>query len=93
MLTGPELVITEPARRLARELFRPVPRVMGPAMWMARLPAVGLLPTRLRSEYGFAWSPRREAALRGTAVAIRAALRVAPRSLRHWSKARDQRHS
>jgi uncharacterized protein (DUF2236 family) len=89
MLSGPDLVITEPARQLARELFRPVPRVMGPAMWMARLPAVGLLPPRLREEYGFEWGPRRGAALRGTALAIRGALRVAPRSLRHWSKARQ----
>ncbi len=88
MLTGPDLVITEPARQLARELFRPVPRVMAPAMWMARLPAVGLLPSRLRAEYGFDWSPTQEAALRSTALAIRTALRVAPRSLRHWSKAR-----
>ena len=88
MLAGPDLAVTEPARQLARELFRPVPRVMGPAMWMARLPAVGLLPARLREEYGFPWSPRREAALRGTALAIRAVMRITPRPLRHWSKAR-----
>ncbi len=88
MLAGPELAVTEPARQLARELFRPVPRVMGPAMWMARLPAVGLLPARLREEYGFPWSPRREVALRGTALAIRAVMRITPRPLRHWSKAR-----
>jgi uncharacterized protein (DUF2236 family) len=88
MLDGPELTITEPARRLAAELFRPVPRVMLPAMWLARLPAVGLLPARLRSEYGFAWSPRHALALRVSARGIRGALSFLPRSLRHWSAAR-----
>jgi uncharacterized protein (DUF2236 family) len=88
MLEGPELTITEPARRLAAELFRPVPRAMLPAMWLARLPAVGLLPARLRAEYGFAWSPRHALALRVSARGIRGALWFLPRSMRHWKVAR-----
>jgi uncharacterized protein (DUF2236 family) len=89
MLDGPELTITEPARRLARELFRPVPRVMQPAMWLARLPAAGLLPPRLRAEYGFAWGPGSALALRVSAGTVRSALWLLPRSLRHWKAARD----
>lgn len=88
MLEGPDLRITEPARRLAAELFRPVPRAMLPAMWLARLPAVGLLPARLRAEYGFTWHPRHAVALHLSARAIRGALWFLPMSVRHWKAAR-----
>jgi uncharacterized protein (DUF2236 family) len=88
MLDGPDLVVTEAARRLARELFTPVPRIALPLMAMARLPAVGLLPPRLRSDYGFAWSTRHETALRASARATRALLAIMPGRLRRWRMAR-----
>jgi uncharacterized protein (DUF2236 family) len=88
MLAGPDIMVTEAARRLARELLTPVPRVALPLMALARLPTVGLLPPRLRGEYGFAWSSRHETALRAWARATRALLSVTPGRLRRWRMAR-----
>ena len=88
MLNGPELAITEPAHRLARELFRPVPYAVAPAMWLARLPAVGLLPARLRAEYGFTWTRWEARALRISTAAIRSTLWFLPIRLRHWRVSR-----
>jgi uncharacterized protein (DUF2236 family) len=88
MLAGEELAVTDAARRLARELLTPVPRAALPLMWLARLPTVGLLPARLRAEYGFPWSARHETALRVSARAVRALLAVTPTPLRRWRTAR-----
>jgi uncharacterized protein (DUF2236 family) len=88
MLAGKELAVTEAARRLAGELLTPVPRGALPLMWLARLPTVGLLPARLRAEYGFSWSARHETALRVSARAVRSLLAVTPTPLRRWRTAR-----
>src|SRR5262245_54248894 len=91
MLTGGELMVTDGARRLAAELFRPVPRIAWPLMWLVRLPSIGLLPERIRQDYGYTWSPGREAALRASARVIRTLLRITPRPLRYWPASRRQR--
>jgi uncharacterized protein (DUF2236 family) len=91
MLTGGELVVTDGARRLAAELFRPVPRIAAPLMWLARLPSVGLLPARIRQDYGYAWSPGRETAFRISVRVIRVMLRITPGRLRYWPPARRRR--
>ena len=88
MLAGPDLVVSELGRRLARELLTPVPRIALPLMALARLPTVGLLPSGLRAEYGLAWSTRHAAALGASARAIRMLLRVMPRHVRHWQLGR-----
>lgn len=88
MLTGPDLVVSEFGRRLARELLTPIPRIALPLMALARLPTVGLLPPRLRADYGLAWSTGHAAALDASARAIRIMLRVMPRAIRHWRVSR-----
>src|SRR4030095_2374626 len=88
MLAGPDLEVIDAARRLAGELFVPVPRVTWPLLALARLSAVGLLPSRLRGEYGFAWPARNDTALRVFAGATRALRRVVPRRFRCWRMAR-----
>lgn len=88
MLAGPRLAVTEAARRLAAELFRPIPWVAWPVMALARLPAIGLLPPRLRADYSFPWSPRHESALRAFGRVLRTAVALAPIPLRHWAIAR-----
>ena len=88
MFAGPDLAVNEAARRLARELLTPVPRIAFPLTMLARLPTVGLLPAGLRADYGLAWSTRHEAALGTSARAIRALLRVMPRRIRHWRVSR-----
>jgi uncharacterized protein (DUF2236 family) len=84
MLVGPGLMVSEPARRLARELLTPVPWIALPLVALARLPTVGLLPEKLRAEYGLAWSTRHEAVLGVSARAIRMLLRVIPLPIRQW---------
>jgi uncharacterized protein (DUF2236 family) len=91
MLEGPDLAVNESARRLAEELLTPVPRIALPLMMLARLPTVGLLPAGLRADYGLAWSTRHEAALGGSARAIRTLLRVTPRRIRQWKVSRFSR--
>jgi len=88
MLAGPDLVVSDFARRLARELLTPVPGIALPLMALALLPTVGLLPAGLRAEYGLAWSTRHEAALGASASGMRMLLRVMPRSIRHWRMSR-----
>ena len=91
MLDGGDLRVTDGARRLAAELLRPVPRVALPLMWLVRLPSIGLLPARIRRDYGYAWSPGREAALRASARVIRVLLRITPAVLRYWPAGRRRR--
>jgi uncharacterized protein (DUF2236 family) len=88
-LASGEIVVTELARSLARDVIDPpVPRVAAPAVALMRLPAVGLLPASVRDGYGFAWTPRHDALLRLSAASIRGLLRVTPPIVRHWPAAR-----
>ncbi len=88
-LASGEIVVTETARALARDvIYPPVPRVAAPIAALMRLPAVGLLPIGVREGYGFPWSPRHDTLLRLSAATIRSLLRVAPSAVRHWPAAR-----
>jgi uncharacterized protein (DUF2236 family) len=75
-LGGPTLTVTEPARAVAAVVHAadlPAPmRVLVPAH---RLATAGLLPGRLRDEYGLHWTPLHELALPLAARSVRAAAR------------------
>jgi uncharacterized protein (DUF2236 family) len=66
------ITVTEPARKVAGVILRaplPLPlRVLVPAH---RLATAGLLPPRLRAEYGLRWTPLREVALPFAARTVR----------------------
>lgn len=86
---GGEIVITETARALARELVTPAGVVLTrPVFWLNYLPTVGLLPPALRQAYGFGWGPRRERALRVSPACVRDTLGSTPSIVRHWPSAR-----
>jgi uncharacterized protein (DUF2236 family) len=72
-LSGPEIVVTPPAREVAAFVLEaPLPaplRLLAPAH---RLATAGLLPPRLREEYGLAWSRPRAVALGLAASSVRA---------------------
>jgi uncharacterized protein (DUF2236 family) len=72
-LDGPNLSATVPARKVAAVIFEadlPAPlRVLVPAH---RLATAGLLPQRLRDEYGLRWTPLHEYALPLAARSVRA---------------------
>jgi uncharacterized protein (DUF2236 family) len=89
MVASGQIVVTPTARALARELLRPpVPPGLGAGLWLAQLPAVGLLPPSIRRAYGFRWGPRHALLLRLTAAATRRAVRRSPSLLRDWPAAR-----
>jgi uncharacterized protein (DUF2236 family) len=73
-LASPTLTVTRPAREVAaviHEANLPAPmRVLVPAH---RLATAGLLPPRLREEYGLRWTPLHELALPLAARSVRAA--------------------
>jgi uncharacterized protein (DUF2236 family) len=89
MFASGEITVTETARRLALEVISPpAPWPVRPALALARLPAIGLLPPPIREAYGFRWSARRERALALLAATVRRALPLMPPVLRHWPAAR-----
>jgi uncharacterized protein (DUF2236 family) len=67
MVEGPDLHVTDDARRLALDIVMrpPVPRPARPMLELANFITVGLLPARLRRMYGLSWDPARALALRG----------------------------
>lgn len=85
-----ELRVTEVGRDVARSTLRP------PLPAPARLAAgealglltVGLLPDRLRREYGLAWDPVRAALLRTSTAAVRRLLPLLPAVMRDFPAAR-----
>ncbi len=88
-LSSGEIVVTEIARRLAREVvFPPHPLVARPAIWLAQLPTIGLLPRSIREAYGFPWDSRRQMALQLSARLMRGLLPLTPSIVRHWPAAR-----
>ena len=89
MLGGGALEVTDTARALAREVLAPpAPRVLRPALWLAALPAVGLLPPSIRAGYGLPWDARRARALALVAAVSRRGLPLVPGPLRYWATAR-----
>ncbi|MEX2224136.1 MAG: oxygenase MpaB family protein [Candidatus Rokuibacteriota bacterium] len=89
MLASGAIEVTDTARRLSRDIIAPpVPRGVGPAVWLAALPAVGLLPPAIRAAYGLRWDGRRERLLRIMATAARGGLPLVPPALRYWAVAR-----
>jgi uncharacterized protein (DUF2236 family) len=81
------------ARRLAGDLLNPslpwqMGRVLAPVLWLARLPAVGLLPPAIRMDYGFRWTRAHALALHLLSRAARLVVPRAPALLRYWPIAR-----
>ena len=69
MVEGEDLHVTDEARDLAVEIVMrpPVPLRMRPVARARQQITIGLLPPRLRRQYGFAWDPVRAVAIRGGA--------------------------
>ncbi len=80
------LEVTADARRIARDLLHPtaLPWWLMPGMPLVRLLTAGLLPARIRQEYGLPWSRMRQRRFERTFRALAAVYRRLPRRLRHW---------
>ncbi len=91
MLDGDDLFVTSAARELAIDIVMrpPVPLSRRPVLELVNFITVGLLPAKLRRQYGLTWDPLRSLALRGGAeYAKRVLVPLAPQRLRFVSSAR-----
>ena len=91
MLNGDDLFVTSAARELAIDIVMrpPVPLARRPVLELVNFITVGLLPAKLRKQFGLSWDPLRELALRGGAeYAKRVLVPLAPERLRLVSSAR-----
>jgi uncharacterized protein (DUF2236 family) len=101
MYASGQIVVTDMARRLAREVLRPpLPPWPGvaeaitrpliwPLAWLAALPTIGMLPPAIRRAYGFRWTPAHAAVLATLSWLTRLVLPVIPPTLRFWPVARQ----
>jgi uncharacterized protein (DUF2236 family) len=71
-LASPELCVTDTAREIAATVLHPpLPLALRPAMEAVNLVTAGLLPPRLRRDYGIAWDPARAALVAGSRTWVR----------------------
>jgi uncharacterized protein (DUF2236 family) len=88
-LASGEIVPTDAARTLAREILHPpLPWPVRPLTALSRLLTTGLLPPAIRRAYDLPWSPRRERVLRLVGATSRRTLPFVPGVLRDWPSAR-----
>lgn len=82
-LASGTITVTEPAREMARFLFsaRGMPRRA--ALQWGELMTAGLLPDRIREEYGFEFGPKRRRAFQASTTLVRSGYALLPDRLRH----------
>ncbi len=86
--SGP-IHVTPTARRLSRLIVRPpLPALPAPVVDLLALPAIGLLPPRIRDEYGLPWGQPHEPLFRLASAGLRAYVNALPRSWRAMPQAR-----
>lgn len=88
MLTSGEIAAGAQAKRLARDILYPRPWLLRPAAPMFRLVTAGLLPEKLRNDYGLAWNRRREKSFLFVARVVRMLLPWIPPIIRIVPNAR-----
>lgn len=85
MIDGGPLTVTEQARALGRLVLRPRVRLLpGPAMIPFEIVTAGLLPARLREQYGLRWGPAQRRAFRIAVAAVPRVVALTPPLLRVW---------
>jgi uncharacterized protein (DUF2236 family) len=92
-----ELRVTEAARNVARATLNPsAPLLVRPALLPVSealtLVTVGLLPRRVRDDFGFDWGPGRELLLSASTQMVRRVMPLLPSLLREFPPARAAAH-
>jgi uncharacterized protein (DUF2236 family) len=89
MLGSRRIAVGDQARAVAAGVLAPpFAWLFAPVAWTNTLVTVGLLPDRIRREYGFVWSARRERALAIVMGVLRACRKITPPVLAQWREAR-----
>ena len=87
MVASDAIAVSAQARALAGAVLAPpFAPVVWPAARLNRLVTVGALPPKLRTEYGFAWTPRDARRLQQVLRLLRRARRIAPPFVTRWSR-------
>lgn len=85
MVDGPDLVVGEGTRALAREILNPpLPPLARPGARLLTVVTAGLVPARLRGEYRLRWRRGDRALFAAAASFIRPLHRLWPPQLRYW---------
>lgn len=88
--TVARLEVTPEARRLADGILAPLtPPALILGRALLRASTAWLLPWELRGQFGLAWGPARERAMRAGAAATRRTLPLVPANVRWWPHARS----
>lgn len=88
MLAGDVHTPSATGHRLVQEILHPAwPPITYPLLWLASLPAIGLLPPALRRAYGLRWTKRHERVLLILGWICRHILPLVPRRWRWWPAA------
>jgi uncharacterized protein (DUF2236 family) len=94
MLASDQIVVSDTARHLARELLHPPGvRWLGPVAWLYRVTAIAFLPPTIRQAYGFRWGARDRAGERVIAAVVHGVLPLLPSPVRYWPAARAARRA
>jgi uncharacterized protein (DUF2236 family) len=89
VMQGPALAVGARARDLAVGVLRPdMPLPLRPTLPSIRIVTAGLMPRRLREEFGLPWSRRHRAAFAAMAASSRAGLALLPSRARFWPEYR-----
>jgi len=92
-LASGDIAVGPTGKRLVGELLRPAwPWFARPLVWLAALPAIGLLPPAIRRAYHLPWTRRQRFALHALAWLCRRLLPLTPRRRRYWPAALAHAH-
>lgn len=85
MIDGGEVRVSPRAKELARLVLRPRLRLVpGPVMIPLQVVTTGLLPARLRDDYGLAWGGRQQKAFKLAVAAVPRIVALTPPVIRVW---------
>ncbi len=85
MIAGETLAVAGEALEQSKEALDPaVPAFLRPSIPLTRILAAGLLPDRLRRDFGLRWGRPQRTIFSATAATLRANARVLPGRLRWW---------
>ena len=89
MYASGSIAVSAQARELASAVLAPsFGPFVAPAAWINRVITVGLLPERIRTEYGFGWTAADERALARATALVRGLRRITPSALALWPEAK-----
>jgi uncharacterized protein (DUF2236 family) len=89
MYASGSIAVSAQARELASAVLAPpLALFVAPAARINRLVTIGLLPERIRMEYGFRWTAADERALARATALVRSLRRITPSALALWPEAK-----